>query len=77
MLFFGLKHLYLFLMKKRHEQKLIVLAIVLVAAFNIPLILLFDSQHFIWGFPAIYFYVFSIWLSSILISYFILKRHYE
>ena len=69
MLFFGLKHLYLFLMKKRHEQKLIVLAIVLVATFNIPLILLFDSQQSIWGFPAVYFYVFSIWLSSILISY--------
>lgn len=64
-------------MKKRHEQKLVVLAIMMVGLFNIPFVFIFNSNEGIWGIPKLYFYIFSIWLLSILISFFILKRHYE
>jgi Na+-driven multidrug efflux pump len=64
-------------MKKRHEQKLIVLAIALCIAFNVPFVLTFDVNGAIWGIPIFYFSIFSIWLLSVIISYIILKRHYE
>lgn len=64
-------------MKKRHEQKLILLAIILVGMFNIPIVLIFNYSDSILGFPVLYFYIFSVWLMSILLSFFILKKHYE
>jgi len=64
-------------MKKRHQQKLIVLSVILLCLFNIPLILLFNSSKIIFGFPVIYFYIFFVWFSSIIISYIILKKYYE
>ena len=64
-------------MKKRHEQKLIVLAIALFLIFNIPFLLIFNLKGAIFGIPTFYFSVFSIWLLSIVISYIVLKRHYE
>jgi len=64
-------------MKKRHEQKLIILSMLLLMAFNIPLLLLFDSAQPVWGVPVIYVYFFSVWLASILVSLFVIKRYYE
>jgi hypothetical protein len=64
-------------MKKRHEQKLIVLSFALILIFNIPLILIFNVEGAVFGFPIFYFSIFSIWLVSIVISYIVLKRHYE
>lgn len=64
-------------MKKRHEQKLIVLSIALFLVFNIPFILIFNFEGAVWGIPTFYFSVFSIWLLSIIISGIILKRYYE
>jgi hypothetical protein len=64
-------------MKKRHEQKLIILSLLLLLAFNIPLLLLFDSSKPVLGLPIIYIYIFSIWLFSVAISYLIIKRYYE
>lgn len=64
-------------MKKRHEQKLIVLSIALFLVFNIPFVLIFNMEGAIFGIPIFYFSVFSIWLLSIVISYIVLKRHYE
>jgi len=64
-------------MKKRHEQKLVVLAIALLLIFNIPFILIFKHEGAVFGIPTFYFSVFSIWLLSIIISYIVLKRHYE
>ncbi|MXN90462.1 hypothetical protein GR160_04415 [Flavobacterium sp. Sd200] len=64
-------------MKKRHEQKLIILAVMLLVAFNMPLLLLFDSAQSIGGIPLIYVYFFSIWAASILLSLFVIKRYYE
>ncbi|MEN9001716.1 MAG: hypothetical protein ABF242_05350 [Flavobacteriales bacterium] len=64
-------------MKKRHEQKLILLSILLVLVINIPIVMIFNQEGHILGFPTLYFYLFSVWLCSILISYFILKKHYE
>lgn len=64
-------------MKKRHEQKLIILSIAMLLLFNIPLILIFNLEGEILGFPTFYFFIFFIWLLAIIISYIILKRHYE
>lgn len=64
-------------MKKRHEQKLVVLSIALFLIFNIPFVLIFNLEGAIYGIPTFYFSVFSIWLLSIVISYIVLKKHYE
>jgi hypothetical protein len=64
-------------MKKRHEQKLIVLSLGLLLIFNIPFLIIFSFKGAILGFPIFYFSIFSIWLISIIISYMVLKRHYE
>ncbi|CAM3524976.1 hypothetical protein FLGE108171_01585 [Flavobacterium gelidilacus] len=64
-------------MKKRHQQKLIVLSIGLLIAFNIPIVLLFDSSTPLFGFPVIYIYIFSLWLFSVLVSMLVVNRYYE
>jgi hypothetical protein len=64
-------------MKKRHEQKLVVISIALLLVFNMPFILIFNLEGAIFGVPIFYFSVFSIWLVSIIISYIVLNRHYE
>nr|WP_114754772.1 hypothetical protein [Flavobacterium glaciei] len=64
-------------MKKRHEQKLVILSMLILLALNVPLLLLFDSSKPLFGFPIIYIYIFSAWLFSIGISYLIIKRYYE
>ncbi|AXG69841.1 hypothetical protein KORDIASMS9_02069 [Kordia sp. SMS9] len=64
-------------MKKRHEQKLIVLAIALFLIFNVPFVLTFSVDGAFLGIPTFYFSIFSVWLLSIIISYIVLKRYYE
>ncbi|SFS69292.1 hypothetical protein SAMN04488006_2621 [Lutibacter maritimus] len=64
-------------MKKRHQQKLIVLAIVLLCLLNIPIILIFNSNTSVIGLPLIYLYIFFVWIVSIIISYIILNKYYE
>lgn len=64
-------------MKKRHQQKLIVLSAMLFIAFNLPILLLFDSSQKVLGLPFIYIYIFGIWTISILITFIIVKRYYE
>lgn len=64
-------------MKKRHQQKLLVLSLILLVGLNLPILLLFDKGAFVFGLPVIYIYIFSIWLFSVIISYIILKRYYE
>jgi purine-cytosine permease-like protein len=64
-------------MKKRHQQKLVIVSMVLLIGLNLPIVLLFDSSQNIVGFPIIYIYLFSIWLFSILVSLLIVKRYNE
>ena len=64
-------------MKKRHEQKLIILSLALFLVLNMPLLFIFDVESALFGIPVLYFSIFSVWLVSIIISYIILKRHYE
>jgi hypothetical protein len=64
-------------MKKRHQQKLIVLAIILLCLLNIPIILIFNSAISVIGIPVIYLYIFFVWVFSIVSSYIILKKYYE
>jgi len=64
-------------MKKRHEQKLIILSLALLLCFNLPLLLLFDSAEPVFGIPLIYLFFFSVWLASILISMIVIRRYYE
>lgn len=64
-------------MKKRHQQKLIILSIALFLLFNIPFVLIFNFEGVLFGIPTFYFSIFSIWLLSIIISGIVLKRYYE
>lgn len=64
-------------MKKRHQQKLVVLSLFLFLALNLPLLLLFDSSDAFLGIPIFYIYVFSIWAISILVSLIIVNRYHE
>ncbi|WP_144282763.1 hypothetical protein [Chryseobacterium echinoideorum] len=64
-------------MKKRHEQKLIILSVGLLIAFSIPVSLLFNSEKEVLGFPRILVYIFSVWMISIMISFFIVKKYDE
>jgi hypothetical protein len=64
-------------MKKRHQQKLVVLSLLLLLVLNLPIILLFDSADNVLGFPVIYIYIFSIWLFSVLMSWIVVQRYYE
>lgn len=64
-------------MKKRHQQKLIVLSLLLLCLFNIPVLLIFNSSTTFIGLPLLYFYIFFVWIVSIIVSYVILKKYYE
>ncbi len=64
-------------MKKRHEQKLVILSMLMLLALNMPLLLLFDSSEPFLGFPIVYIYLFSAWIFSIGTTYLIIKRYYE
>lgn len=64
-------------MKKRHEQKLVILSMLSLLALNIPLLLLFDSTEPLFGLPIIMIYIFSICLFSIGVTFIILKKYNE
>jgi len=64
-------------MKKRHQQKLVILSMALLIGLNIPIVLLFDSATSLLGFPIIYIYIFSIWAFSVVLSFIIIKRYDE
>ena len=64
-------------MKKRHQQKLIVLSLLILLVLNLPIVLLFDSAENVLGFPVIYIYIFSVWLFSVLMSWIVVQRYYE
>ncbi|UCA60011.1 MULTISPECIES: hypothetical protein [Chryseobacterium] len=64
-------------MKKRHEQKLIILSIGLMIAFSIPVSLLFNSEREVFGYPMILIYLFVVWMVSIVISLVIVKKYNE
>ena len=69
--------LFLESMKKRHEQKLVIISLSLFFVFNVPLIFMFNKIGSVFGFPILYFAIFFIWFLSIVASYIILKRYYE
>ncbi|WP_422104661.1 hypothetical protein [Winogradskyella sp.] len=64
-------------MKKRHEQKLVILAITAFIILNVPFLLVFNNGGHVFGIPTFYVSIFSIWLVVIVVSYLVLKRHYE
>ena len=64
-------------MKKRHEQKLWLLALFLIVVFNVPFLMAYSHPIAIAGVPLPYLIIFIIWLLSVGISYRILSRHYE
>ena len=68
---------FLSVMKKRHQQKLVILSLLLLLCFNMPFLLLFDSAASVGGIPVIYVYIFSLWIFSIAISLLVIKKYYE
>jgi hypothetical protein len=65
------------IMKKRHEQKLVILSVALFFLFNVPFLLIYNIEGAIWGIPVLFFSIFGIWLAGVILSMVILKRHYE
>lgn len=64
-------------MKKRHQQKLVILSIALFILFNAPVLLLFNRSQELVGFPIIYVYLFIVWAASSISSFFIFKKFDE
>jgi len=64
-------------MKKRHQQKLILISIVLFFIWNVPFVGIFDGDAQVLGFPILYVFLFISWLLSIILTYIILKKFYE
>ena len=64
-------------MKKRHQQKLVILSIALFILFNAPILLLFNSAKNWMGFPIIYAYLFIVWGISCVGSLLIFKKFDE
>ena len=64
-------------MKKRHQQKLILISVSLLMLFNLPLIFTYNDDKLIFGFPLFYFVIFTIWLVSIILSWVILKKYHD
>lgn len=64
-------------MKRRHEQKFVIISLILLFLLNMPLLLLFDSAASFFGIPIIYIYIFSIWLLTSILSWIILKKYVE
>ncbi|MDR6513881.1 hypothetical protein [Chryseobacterium camelliae] len=62
-------------MKKRHEQKLILLSIGLMVAFSIPVSLLFNSEQEVLGYPMLLVYFFAVWMVSIITAFVIVKKY--
>ncbi|PQJ19280.1 hypothetical protein [Nonlabens tegetincola] len=62
-------------MKKRHQQKLVILSIALVIFLNVPILWIFNYSDSILGVPILYAYIFFVWLVSIFITYLIVKRY--
>ncbi|WP_042721707.1 MULTISPECIES: hypothetical protein [Flavobacteriales] len=62
-------------MKKRHEQKLILLSIGMMVAFSIPVSLLFNSEQEVLGYPMLLVYLFAVWMISIIIALVIVKKY--
>lgn len=61
--------------KKRHEQKLVVLSIGVMIAINLPVILIFNHADQVYGVPVLYLFLFSVWLVSILLTCNILSKN--
>lgn len=74
---FGLGVSIGFFMKKRHEQKLVILSFFLLIGFNLPMLLIFDQNESFLGLPISYFYVLSLWLFSVVVAYVVIRRYYE
>lgn len=64
-------------MKKRHEQKLVILALALALIFNVPFVLVLSKNIVLTGIPFFYFAIFFFWLFSIVVSFYVLNRYYE
>ncbi|MBS4039702.1 MAG: hypothetical protein ACK4JX_07700 [Flavobacterium sp.] len=64
-------------MKKRHEQKLVFISLVLLVIFNIPILLLFDGSECIAGLPKIYIFLFSVWALAIVAVTYILHKYHD
>ncbi|KEY19854.1 hypothetical protein [Kaistella antarctica] len=64
-------------MKKRHQQKLVILSIALFILFNAPVLLLFNSSQNLIGLPIIYAYIFLVWAASCITSFIIFKKFDE
>ncbi len=63
--------------KKRHQQKFVVLSVMLFLLWNVPFVSIFDGDAQFLGFPMFYVFIFGSWLVSIVVAFVILNKFYE
>jgi hypothetical protein len=61
-------------MKQRHQQKFVIISLILLIGLNLPIVLLFDSSESCMGIPVIYVYIFGIWLLSIIVTFILINK---
>ncbi len=64
-------------MKKRLEQKMVFVSLLLFFIFNMPFLLLFEGSFGEFETPTLYVGIIAGWLFAVLLSYKILKRKYS
>lgn len=57
--------------EKLKEQKLFFISILFIMLFSFPFIKMANTYFFILGIPQLYFYIFLVWLLSIVLIFFV------
>jgi hypothetical protein len=61
-------------MPERRRSKLVITFVLFLLLLNYPILSIVDSQKLVWGFPQLYFYLFFVWLTLIVVIAFIVLR---
>ncbi|MGF1532397.1 MAG: hypothetical protein ACFCUI_01735 [Bernardetiaceae bacterium] len=57
------------------RQNLVFIFALMVLAFGVPILGLFDKPVLLWGLPLLYVYVFGVWLGFIFLLAIVLRRN--
>lgn len=65
------------LMVNDRITKLAMVSMVFFLLLNFPLLTIFDKQSMIWGVPALFFYLFAVWVIMIAFVFWIVRHRKE
>lgn len=64
-------------MKQDKNPKLILFSILLLLLLSYPLITVANKAALVWGLPALYLYIFMVWIIAIAVIYSITAQQYK